>query len=89
MRTHVSYITLGGDDVVQRPRHSIHPNMCFHVLGKKTEKDGTMTYAHRETNTPLSIQVWEQGARPNKGFWAGQSGDGRAISIRKCINFTL
>ncbi|KIK25361.1 hypothetical protein PISMIDRAFT_9712 [Pisolithus microcarpus 441] len=35
-----------------------------------------MTYAHRETNVPLSIQVWEQGTRANDGVWGG-----RVISI--------
>ncbi|KAI6018047.1 hypothetical protein BKA83DRAFT_12643, partial [Pisolithus microcarpus] len=34
-----------------------------------------------ETNIPLSIQVWEQGARANNGVRAGQFGDRRAVSI--------
>ncbi|KAI5993041.1 hypothetical protein EDD15DRAFT_2441349 [Pisolithus albus] len=48
----------------------------------KSEKDGAMTLAHRETNVPLfiDIQVWEHGARTNNGVWAGQLGDRRAIS---------
>ncbi|KAI5992117.1 hypothetical protein EDD15DRAFT_2197142 [Pisolithus albus] len=37
--------------------------MFSHVLKKKNEKDGGMTYAHRETDVPLSIQVREQGER--------------------------
>ncbi|KAI6016645.1 hypothetical protein BKA83DRAFT_4333096 [Pisolithus microcarpus] len=40
-----------------------------------------MTYAHGETNIPLSIQVREHGARANNSAWAGQLGDQRAISI--------
>ncbi|KIK20919.1 hypothetical protein PISMIDRAFT_571933 [Pisolithus microcarpus 441] len=76
-----SFLPFSGDDIVRRPRHLIHSNICFHVLGKKTEKGGAMTYAHWEMNVPLSIQVWEQGARASNGVWAEQVGDRRAFSI--------
>ncbi|KIK17649.1 hypothetical protein PISMIDRAFT_685108, partial [Pisolithus microcarpus 441] len=37
-RTHVFYVTLGGDDVIQRPTHSIHPNMFPCARKEKRER---------------------------------------------------
>ncbi|KAI6024608.1 hypothetical protein PISMIDRAFT_18531 [Pisolithus microcarpus 441] len=50
--------------------------MYFHVLGKKTEKDGAMTYAHRKTNAGqlgdgraiISILVSPQPSDPNTTY---------------------